>query len=697
LLRYALAVLAGAVSGAVPALAQTRPCLSPSDAVQYVERPEGGPHAENGRTLRTPGNGYFGIDINSRIDILVDAACLRQVLRPPAAGAVPSRDVIALRDRAARLTGLANQTVDAARKLDRALDLYASARDSLGQVRANLAVDEFEEVMLTLNVGLRNAVRARLGVPAASPDEVRLASDTGLVLAELKRVTDPAFASAPYNFVALRDALVAEVALLEQSMQDMPEPPAFEIDLRAQHVARDGRQTAVHLPGFDEEEEGPDRRFEKIVYAVSDEEAQLYKQYDSLAKSMGQARSFGAAALSLLQQQYNILRPQLNAYLVGVRAAADTAVDRLHALGAWQDPATRRAWWQPLANQLATSDAGRQVVTKWADVEREVWQVQRESASLVDDARAVQSLVRTRTQLTGSDPLTAMNAALSSVSHMAPARRRLTKLTDEAEWERRARVVAEFLDAAAQPGVRQMVENAGGPISDLKSLRVALRQLADTTRATSVTVRTWLLGAITAEVPRSLATIPRPAGLRRAQLTTDVNTSINLRTLRGPRGEGDLVRVQYLFTQGDQPIAGGWRDEFRMRAFGWRARAVAGLAFTKATSESIWSPTASLSWLAMRRGWPAASDRGLKGLHDVRTWGFGVSTMSLNFDTDGDEDGTDDDQKIQIGLAATASILDDRILGGYGLNLQAPDEKGFWFFSIRLFSATGSLGGAGGR
>jgi hypothetical protein len=38
-------------------------------------------------------------------------------------------------------------------------------------------------------------------------------------------------------------------------------------------------------------------------------------------------------------------------------------------------------------------------------------------------------------------------------------------------------------------------------------------------------------------------------------------------------------------------------------------------------------------------------------------------------------------------------LLDERILMGYGQNLQAASNGGFVFFSFRLFSASGSLGG----
>ena len=50
------------------------------------------------------------------------------------------------------------------------------------------------------------------------------------------------------------------------------------------------------------------------------------------------------------------------------------------------------------------------------------------------------------------------------------------------------------------------------------------------------------------------------------------------------------------------------------------------------------------------------------------------------------------DQAVQIGIAPTIGLLANRILGGVGWNLQAIDQRPFYFISIRLLSADGGLG-----
>ena len=144
-----------------------------------------------------------------------------------------------------------------------------------------------------------------------------------------------------------------------------------------------------------------------------------------------------------------------------------------------------------------------------------------------------------------------------------------------------------------------------------------------------------------------------------------------------------MVRVSYAFYAGDTKLPDSWHDDFRLRAFGLLSRSVAGLAFTRQVGTRPWSPTASISWVASYRRWPKEPGKSSLG-SSMRAFGLGFSTMSLNFQNG---------QRVQIGLGPTVALLDDRILVGYGNNLQADDDPWFWFFSLRLFSATGALGG----
>jgi hypothetical protein len=83
------------------------------------------------------------------------------------------------------------------------------------------------------------------------------------------------------------------------------------------------------------------------------------------------------------------------------------------------------------------------------------------------------------------------------------------------------------------------------------------------------------------------------------------------------------------------------------------------------------------------RNWPGRKWGFLETL--TNSWllsGIGVTTVALDFS---------ESQDVELGLAPTLSMLDNRILAGYGWNLQAEDNRGFWFFSIRLFSRSGGM------
>jgi hypothetical protein len=67
--------------------------------------------------------------------------------------------------------------------------------------------------------------------------------------------------------------------------------------------------------------------------------------------------------------------------------------------------------------------------------------------------------------------------------------------------------------------------------------------------------------------------------------------------------------------------------------------------------------------------------------------GAGISAMPLN---------SSNKNGVEMGLGATLAFLNNRVFIGYGTNLQAENNKGFWFFSIRLLTFPGLSGPLGG-
>ena len=91
---------------------------------------------------------------------------------------------------------------------------------------------------------------------------------------------------------------------------------------------------------------------------------------------------------------------------------------------------------------------------------------------------------------------------------------------------------------------------------------------------------------------------------------------------------------------------------------------------------SKFEPLPIITWSVRYRGWPEDDGRGV-GTRLLNHIGFGVSTMTLDF--------------VDVGLAGTFSLGDLVFVGG-GLNLQATDDRTFWFFSLRLLKIPGVFG-----
>jgi hypothetical protein len=139
------------------------------------------------------------------------------------------------------------------------------------------------------------------------------------------------------------------------------------------------------------------------------------------------------------------------------------------------------------------------------------------------------------------------------------------------------------------------------------------------------------------------------------------------------------VRIQYSFFQGQRDLESGWSDSFLLQAYGWSSEVIASLAFARQAHVATWKPTAAMSWMASYRDWPASAKSGL-GSAWYSSLSVGVSAMPLH---------SVEGQDVQIGLAPTLGFINNRILLGYGVNLQAERSKGFAFLSVRLVSFPG--------
>jgi hypothetical protein len=105
------------------------------------------------------------------------------------------------------------------------------------------------------------------------------------------------------------------------------------------------------------------------------------------------------------------------------------------------------------------------------------------------------------------------------------------------------------------------------------------------------------------------------------------------------------------------------------------------LAILVFTQQNAQSKVGADRWILGNKAWPSVNGAGLGAVEGIRWFsGFGVSTMALDYQ---------DEEPLELGIAGTISLINDRLLFGYGANLQANETRGFWFFAFRLFGTPG--------
>jgi hypothetical protein len=649
-------------------------------AVRYREHPEGGPQRDTGRVLETSGGASYGVSIDSRIDIAVDTACLRAAL----GGYLLTPEQVAragtLATRLHDLRVVGDSLSSAMLLFAEANRAYAAAMRGPDPLAALQAVGKFERIMGAVNSGLTSAMSARLADTrqraTASAGEVRDAAILA-VRPQVVAVLAPAIRK-QYDFQALNDIISNEVKLAHHELDELPHA-GLAMEIRAHLTNARGESTPIFLPGYNTAAVGPDTPTPHLVFAVSPEQAKLYAYYDSLAKSLKANQSLGDAVLAGLKQDLVASGTDVTTMIGTLHGTVDSVDASLARLQRWENASARDAWIASFAVGLAATPSGAAVIAKWDGVASVAARLERKVAT-------ARGLARTRDNFAAGDIQGAMNAVLGALSLIpVPVGERLTgSPISAASWRADVDTLDQFVKAVnALPGDIRTRLLKDGPVADLQAFSIAGLRIATTLASSSEMARVWLAKAFNSELARSSANRPDPPGQQRVALSADPNTSLNLRTIPVPRSEGDVVDVSYAFYADDRKLPGSWTDDLHLRQFGALGRPAAGLAFTRQLTESTWSPTAAISWMLAYHGWPSdARDHGLGS--SLRAISLGFSTMSLNFDSA---------QKVEIGLGATLGLLDERILLGYGQNLQAASNGGFVFFSFRLFSASGSLGG----
>jgi hypothetical protein len=90
-----------------------------------------------------------------------------------------------------------------------------------------------------------------------------------------------------------------------------------------------------------------------------------------------------------------------------------------------------------------------------------------------------------------------------------------------------------------------------------------------------------------------------------------------------------------------------------------------------------------MSWLLTFNQWPTTGNERPPSAIKILS-GAGLTTMALDFDPN---------ETVELGVAPTLSFINDKVMIGFGWDLQAAKKRTFAFFSIHLLSRSGFLGG----
>jgi len=652
-----LVTVAGALS------AQNPDCAA--GAVRYVEWAERGPLAQSGRPLPALQATEYGVDINSRIQIAVDTACLIAYLDRQAAGPAPSARSRALRSRVDSLVAILGAVPTAIEQLQQTFDAYARGGAEAGPV--------FQERLQTSSTTIRRILRA---LQAAIQARLEAGDSTRADASRAAKADFDAVLSGggalPYDWPVLRALINREIELTRADLDQFHRTAGYALELRA-HLLSGKGQYPVGLAGYNDETPCAETRVEPIELEISPEQAQLFQQAESLEHRIGAVRGVGNVVVGSVSADLDRIRPELDT-LAGraARAAAPVAAAG-RSLVRWTRGDTLRLWTEGLSTALSRDPKG-------AAVKATLDSLADGLAQANADLDALRSFGSLKDQLAGVSAQTAMQAILARVEQI----RRLTnddaapiRALQPATWVARAALVKRLAVQLGQlpPQLRDRIRSdPRGPVRDLETLGRALQQAADSLAGVSQDAL-GLLGRVLGLPPALLAAnLPEPAGVRRRAVGAGLGTEIELTRICAARRENDVVQVEYRFFAGEQPI-GGWTDRFRLRVFGLRSRVGAGLAFAIRQHTDTWRPGAAVSWIFTHRNWPRGPNRGLGDAAGLGQLGLGLTAVNLHFESD---------EAIELGIGPSLTFLGDRIVVGGGWNLQAHGNHLYGLLSIRL-------------
>ena len=639
--------------------------LAPA-AVTYVERPEDGPMSQSGRPLTTAGQARYGVDINSSIDLQIDPVKLQ--------GALLGQDTTGAGERAKQL----QKRVD---NLSQAVGVVKGAATRLQDLLKNWKAGDAES---NQKVEASGAERGAILKALVDTRRERLKSSGSDPRADNSKLNAlvGATSGSGYDWPLVSELLNEEIAFARRDLDLAAAQFAFSLQIQPHLVPRTGQPSPVRLGGYNQAALGTATRYEKLQFS-SAEQDQAYQRYDQLAKEISETQDVGEAIVKQFEAELQALRPQLDALVQAAEQARDKLRDRLSSLERWGAAEQRSAWLAKVEKDLGTTDQGKKVQADWKALDTTL-------GELKDDVAALRGYADLRGQLAGKTAPQAMNVLLGLAKTLGKPQQGV-RLFDVAVWKERQSKIDTFVKgvSALPAPLKARLEAPDGPVADLRAAGDAFKGLATAVSQGASPVIDLLSRLLGSGAAQAAANLELPPGTKPVPVTrsSQLNSRIDLQRIPAKRDIGDNVEVRYDLFKGDV-LVGGWTDEFALRSYGWNSEVLASLAFTKPDNGSVaWKATAAMSWLLSYDSWPQGTESGLATSRLKWFSGGGFSVMPLS---------SANDEGVKLGLAATVGFLNNRLLVGYGTNLQATTDKRFMFFSIRLIdfpALSGPLGG----
>ena len=664
-------------------------------AVTYLEHPEDGDFKGQGRKLSTTGRAYYGIDINSVLDVTVDRPGLEAALLASAGKTQVTERARALTARLTLLGNAAEGLKSEAEKVQQLFAVWKSLQDAklvekLAAVDKRELIDgkeaEFRAKLVESANGRRLIMNALYDVRRQrlrGSGKAQAVADK-----EAKTAFVPVLSGTKlefgYDWKAWGALFNEELQFAHDELEKITPDLGLKMEIRAHLVPKSGGPIAVFLPGYNHASAGAESRYEKLKFAVPDNEKQLYEEYEKTAKKIGEAKDAGDAVVKLLEAQYAELRTSLKEVTSAAKRAFDDSRDKLRKLQSWSSAEKRRTWLETLKSDLKQTNEGNSVLEAWGNLEEIFNDVQ-------EDIDAIEAYSKLDESLSSQSPLDAMDTilkALDAIRSRDPRTAGIRVLRKDV-WETRLRKVDDFVTKvkALTAPLLDEIKKADGPYADLIAARESLQSFQAALKSDAAKVAEWI-GEVVFSLPTQRAAADLPVAPDQRQLpvfgSEQLGTSVNLLTVPAQRQVGDTLRIQYRFLDGATELDSGWTDTFVLQSYGWQSEVLASLVFTKQSGEPTWQPNAAINWILSKNAWPKEEESGLVSGTGIKWFsGAGISAMPLN---------SSNSNGIQMGLGATLAFLNNRVFVGYGANLQAEHNKGFWFFSIRLLTFPGLSG-----